>query len=156
MKYESQPVYTLSVPAPSSALLGNVWVGDRQALHLRPGYYGDVTVNAGASLTLDRGQYSFRKLSIANDASVSVIGSTRNGIIHVLDPGEVRIGKNASVRATLNAPRANVTFEERSHLEGAATAKSITLRAGASAIYHFECDRPVDRNCDGSADCSQF
>lgn len=155
-KYESQPVYTLNAPVPSTPLQSNVWVGDRQSVHLRPGYYGDVTVNAGASLSLERGEYSFRKLSIANDASVSVAGSTRTTIIHVLDPGEVRIGKNASVRATLNAPRANVTFEERSRLEGAATAKSITLREGASATYHFECDRLVDRDCDGSAGCSQF
>ena len=154
MKYQSQPAYVLNAPVPATPLLGNVWVGDRQSLHLRPGYYGDVTVNAGASLSLERGEYSFRKLTIANDASVSGSGSTRNTIIHVLDPGEVRIGRNAGVRATLNAPRANVTFEERSRLEGAASAKSITLREGASAIYHFECDRLVDRDCDGSAGCN--
>jgi hypothetical protein len=84
-----------------------------------------------------------------------VNGSSRAATIHILGPGEVRIGPRASVRGVLNAPRANVTFEERSMLEGAASARSITLRAGASASYHRDCDRLVDPDCDGSPNCAR-
>lgn len=149
----SVPAYTLAAIAPATPLVGNVWVGDNQSQLLQPGHYGDVTVNANAALMLEPGTYSFHKLSVANGALVQVIGSTRNGIINIVDPGEVRIGQGATVRATLYAPRTNVTFEERSRLEGAASAKSITLRPGASASYHFDCDRLVDPDCDGSANC---
>jgi hypothetical protein len=150
------PTYFPSAPAPATPLQGNVWVGDNASRHLHPGYYGDVTVSAGATLTLEPGTYSFLKLSVGNNATVRVLGSSRVGIINVLDAGEVRIGQNASIYGTLTAPRANVTFEERSRLEGAAAAKSITLRAGASASYHLDCDRLVDPNCDGSANCGKF
>jgi hypothetical protein len=150
------PAYTIAAPAALAPLQGNVWVGDNQSRNLLPGHYGDVTVNAGATLTLQPGTYSFEKLSVGNNASVRTIGSSRAGIIHIVAPGEVRIGQNARVRGTLIAPVANVTFEERSRLEGSAAARSITLRPGASASYHFDCDRLVDPDCDGSPDCGQF
>ena len=150
------PAYALSAAVPSTPLQGNVWVGDNQSRLLQPGHYGDVTVNVNAALMLEPGSYFFRKLSVADGALVQVIGSTRNGVVNVVDPGEVRIGQGATVRATLYAPRANVTFEERSRLEGAASAKSITLRPGASASYHFDCDRLVDPDCDGSPNCGSL
>jgi hypothetical protein len=150
------PAYTITASAPPAPLQGNVWVGDNQSQQIQPGHYGDVTVNAGATLTLAPGTYSFEKLSVGNNADVRALGSSRGGIINILAPGEVRIGQNARVRGTLIAPLANVTFEERSRLEGAAKARSITLRPGASASYHFECDRLVDPDCDGSPDCGQF
>lgn len=149
------PAYTIAAPAPLPPLQGNVWVGDNQSRHLQPGHYGDVTVNAGATLTLDAGTYSFESLAVANNATVRALGSSRAGIIHVVSPGEVRIGQNARVRGTLIAPLANVTFEERSRLEGSAAARSITLRPGASASYHFDCDKLVDPDCDGSPNCGQ-
>ena len=149
------PVYTVSAPQPASALSGNVWVPDNMTDALQPGNYGDVTINRGATLSLAPGTYWFARLSMADDASLRVRGSSRGAVIHVMDPGEIRIGQGASVRGILNAPRANVTFEERSRLEGSAAAKSITLRAGASASYHRDCDRLVDPDCDGSPSCGQ-
>lgn len=153
--YTKQTAYVLSAPAPSTPLKGNVWVPNNQSQLLQPGYYGDVTVNAGATLTLAAGTYTFINLSVLNNARVDVIGSSRDAVVNITNAGEVRIGQNASVRGTLNAPRANVTFEERSHLDGAAFGRSITLRPGASATYHQDCDRVVDPDCDGSPNCGQ-
>lgn len=150
------PLYAIAAPAVTAPLQRNVWVGDGQTQHLAPGHYGDVTVNAGATLTLDASTYAFESLVVANNASLRTLASTRASIVHVVAPGEVRIGQNARVRGTLVAPLANVTFEERSRLEGAARARSITLRAGASATYHFDCDPLVDPNCDGSPDCGSY
>ena len=101
---------------------------------LQPGNYGDVTINRGATLSLAPGTYWFARLSMADNASLRVRGSSRGAVIHVMDPGEIRVGQGANIRGILNAPRANVTFEERSRLEGSAAAKSITLRPGASEI----------------------
>jgi len=86
---------------------------------------------------------------------VTAIGNSRESTVNITSPGEVRIGQDAVVRGVLYAPRANVTFEERSQLEGSAIARSITLRPGASAAYHRDCDRLVDPDCDGSPNCGR-
>jgi hypothetical protein len=83
------------------------------------------------------------------------MGASRDAVVNITRPGEVRIGQNAWIRSVHNAPRANMTFEERSHLDGAAMARSITLRPGASAAYHRDCDRLVDPDCDGSPNCAR-
>jgi hypothetical protein len=153
--YTRQPAYALTAPVPGTPLRGNVWVPDNVAQTLQPGYYGDVTINAGATLTLAPGAYTFINLSVLNNGSLRVAGSSRGAVVNVLSPGEVKIGQNATVRAVLNAPRANVTFEERARLEGSASGRSITLRPGASASYHRDCDRLVDPDCDGSPNCGQ-
>lgn len=153
--YSKMPTYVLSAPAPATPLKGNVWVPDNQSQLLQPGYYGDVTVNAGATLNLAPGAYTFINLNVANNGRVGSIYSTRDVVVNVTSPGEVRIGQNALVYGVLNAPRANVTFEERSRLEGRAAARSITMRPGASASYHRDCDRVVDPDCDGSPNCAR-
>ena len=66
--HTKQPAYVLSVPAQAGPLQGNVWVADNQSRHLQPGHYGDVTVNAGSSLTMEPGTYTFLKLSVAPPA----------------------------------------------------------------------------------------
>ncbi len=153
--YSKMTTYVLSAPAPATPLKGNVWVPDNQSQTLQPGYYGDVTVNAGALLNLVPGTYTFINLTVANNGRVAAMGTSRDAVVNITSPGEVRIGQNAWIRGVLNAPRANMTFEERSHLDGAAAARSITLRPGASAAYHRDCDRLVDPDCDGSPNCAR-
>lgn len=175
--YSNVPAFTLPAQnfTPNAAFSGNVWVGENAIETLQPGYYGDVTVNSGAMLKLVPGTYHFLSLHVRDNALVDLPGtslnvrdqlvvgdyarlanlggSSRNAEINVSDPGEINIGSGALVRGVLNASRANVTFNERSRLEGAAYARSITMRAGASAAFHVDCDQLVDPNCDGSADC---
>ncbi|HEX2123338.1 MAG TPA: hypothetical protein VHL59_17035, partial [Thermoanaerobaculia bacterium] len=140
----SLPSY--SVPAtpfnPPAAFNGNVWVEDNGSRALAPGYYGDVTVNRGALLTLAPGVYHFlslhaldsarvqmsssvdlnvRKLALGANALLAIENATsRNATINVTDAGEIHVGAGAWIRGTLNAPRANVTLGERSQLEGSA------------------------------------
>jgi hypothetical protein len=170
--------FVVSAPAfvPQAPFSGNIWVAAGATRSLQPGSYGDVTVNAGALLDLaggtyhflslviaDRGRVAFRsgeiyvrgQLTLGANSELSVRGSSRLGTIYAVDPGELQIGAGASVHGVLVAPRANVTFGERSRLEGSAYGRSITLRPGASASYHFDCDRLVDRDCDGSPDCAR-
>jgi len=166
------PVFT-----PSSAFLGNVWVEANGTRTLQPGYYGDVTVNNGATLSLAPGQYFFLSLSVLDSANIDLLRggevnvrgrasfgtnarvaaggavSSRDAMLNFSDPGEIRISQGSMIRGIVNAPRANVTFEERSRLEGSVYAKSITLRPGASASFHRDCDRLIDRDCNGLPDC---
>jgi len=160
---------------PDAPYSGNVWVTADTPVELEGGYYGDVTVNPGATLTLAPGSYHFLSLVLLDNARVvlagpSVVtirgtlslgagaqltatGSSRSSIVQLAGPNEVAIGPGALFRGVLSAPRANVFFLESSELQGSAYGSSITLRPGARASYHVDCDPVVDPDCDGSPNC---
>lgn len=161
--------------APTAAFSGNVWVTPETPLDLEGGYYGDVTVNPGATLRLAPGRYHFLSLVLHDDARVVVdgtavvtvrgtfslgaraqlaaSGSSRRSTVQISGPNEVVIGPGALFRGVLNAPRSNISFLESSELQGSAYGGSITLRPGARASYHVDCDTVVDPDCDGSPNC---
>ncbi|HXG58025.1 MAG TPA: hypothetical protein VNL91_03290 [Thermoanaerobaculia bacterium] len=179
----AKPFSTLSeltmAPAPFSPggpLLGNVWVEAGGARAIDPGYYGYVTVNTGATLVLDPGTYHIRDLSALTGSNVMLrtpvtlfvadnlvigpgtvfggVSSTRDAVISALQTGAIEIGAGATIRGTLDAPRANILFGQNASIYGSSYGRSITLGPGASATFHQDCDRTVDGNCDGVPDCN--
>ena len=174
-EFSSMPAFAIPPASfiPSTKLAGDVFVAASTTRTLTPGYYGRVTVNKSATLLLSAGAYYFddvvaspnaaivftgegvavvnRKLDLG--ASARFQGVSSHTPLIVVQPGEVAIGKGAQIRGLLNAPRANVTFDELSSLEGAAYGKSVTLRRGVSVRHHVTCNPAVDPNCDGIPDC---
>ena len=111
------PVYTVSAPQPASALSGNVWVPDNMTDALQPGQLRRRDDQprrdalAGAGHVLVRQTLDGRQRQPAACAVRAAAPSSTS-----MDPGEIRVGQGANIRGILNAPRANVTFEERSRL----------------------------------------
>ena len=167
--------FTMSSPAwTPGPLIGNIWVPAGGSQILTPGYYGNVTVNNGAVLELQPGTYYMSSLSVLSNgtvhfggpvnlinqnlaigsgASISGNGSSRDGVINMLQTGDMTTGGNANIRGTVIAPRSNLFFGAGSNLEGSFFGKSITMNAGTKASYHNDCDPLIDGNCDGVPDC---
>jgi len=81
-----------------------------------------------------------RKLEVDRGAEFAIIdpfnSSTRDVEITVLQHGRLKIPSNAVVRGTLLAPKAKVTFQEGSRLEGAVFAQSVQLDPGVEIELH--------------------
>jgi hypothetical protein len=80
------------------------------------------------------------KLDVDRGAEFAIIdpfhASTRDVEITVLQHGRIKIPSNAVVRGTLLAPKAKVTFQEGSRLEGAVFAESVRLDPGVEIEFH--------------------
>jgi len=88
---------------------------------------------------------------------VSAGGSTRDVAINIRQDDELRIPQGVSVQGVLTAPNAELEFGPLSSIEGAAYAKSITMRQGSVARYHAaqwqgSLYQRIDANCDGIPD----
>jgi hypothetical protein len=169
-----EPFTLLSAPpAPLTKGAPDVFVPASGSLTLPAGTYRRVTVARNATLSLAGGSYVFEELTAGTNARIrfdaegdatvrqqldldsgaALDGYTTRTALMALQPGEISIGSQARVRGVLSAPLANVTFHERSQLEGAAYARSVTLRNGVSVRHHVECNRALDRDCDAIPDC---
>lgn len=168
------PYAVPTVPAPPlNKAAADVFVPANGSMTLPAGTYRRVTVGKNASLALTGGFYVFEDLSAATnavirfdaegnaivrrqlalDAGAALDGFTTHTAIDAQQPGEILIGAGARLRGVLSAPLANITFDQRAQLEGAAYGRSVTLRHGVSVRHHVECNRALDRDCDAVPDC---
>lgn len=173
--FQRSPSFTMKAPPfePPTPLIGDVWIPADATQTLAPGFYGEITVNSGGTLSLTSGPYFIRTLHMAGGARTEVTGPATltiadlvigNGaalastgwsnavIIHAVQTHALEIGAGAAIRGSLRAPRSNVVFGAGSSIEGSVYAKSITLAAGASASHHRVCDPVIDADCDGVTD----
>lgn len=81
-----------------------------------------------------------RKFEVERGAEFAIIdpinASTRHVEITVLQNGRIKIPSDAVVRGTFLAPKAKVTFQEGSRLEGAVFAERVRLDPGVEVEYH--------------------
>jgi len=156
----------LTIPSPSFSAGGpDIEVPPGGVHTLSPGSYGRVKVRDGADLYLSGGDYYIDEFDtdpqaivwvdltggpitinvvteLDIDDGVAIIispedsGTTTDITINALQEAKIEIEHDARLRGTLNAPNAEVKFEENSALEGAVYAREISLDSGVRFIHH--------------------
>lgn len=112
---------------------------------LPPGNRGNVTIAAGANVTLTAGTYNFASLNVQPDANVIIVGAVDVNVQGNLEFGDrtdilgtgslsaysngatVRIGTDATFRGVLSAPNANLTVSSRTRVDGCVGARNVVF-----------------------------
>jgi hypothetical protein len=139
---------TITPPsATSQVTLGNIDLGGNTTVHLNAGIYviNGLDVSGNAEIIIDSGPVVFQ---VAGQGAADVVRVRGNrGIGHAsFDPamvrfvyggiGDISLGGNAWMAATLYAPNAAGTFEGDSHFYGAMILNQIT--AGNDSALHYD------------------